>query len=413
MPYKVILQKNFLKESFLRVLLVTDAYYPYPSGVSELNFNRALWLEKRGIEVDILSTSYGEGDELYRAQRIGRVLKISANGSYITMTYAPDVNSQMKAFLSKNRYDAIHLSGPFPPGLSYFAMMNADKNTGIVAEFQAASDFILRNYYNEGTLWDNILSGLFKGIGGNLFNLLFGRQFRRINIKSAISKPAEVFFGIFIRGRYEHLPVGVDTERFRTEGIKSDRIAGHKHSIIYLGRMDKRKGLDRLIRTLPIVRKSIPDIKLFAGGKGPLLNEYKKLAEQLNVSDCIEFLGYIDEKDLASLYRSGAVYVSPATGGETFGIVLIEAMASGIPVIASDIPGYRDVIDRDKTGILCNTALPDEFARSIVHVINNRDEARRLADNALKKVLREYDWNVVIDKTIEQYKRAIDSARSI
>lgn len=390
----------------MKVLLVTDAYYPYPSGVSELNYNRALWLRKRGIEVDILTTAHGPGDENYEAYRIGRVLKIPANGSYITMTFAPDVNSRMKQFLSKNHYDAIHLSGPFPPGLSYFAMLHASKGTGIVAEFQAASDFVLREYYNEGSLSDRIMTKAMRGIGGNAFNLIMGRQFKIINIRSAISKPAEVFFSIFIRGEYEHLPVGVDTERFRPEGETIETIKNQRNSILYLGRMDKRKGLDRLIKALPIVRKTVPDIKLFAGGRGPMMNEYKKLADTLNVSDCIEFMGYIDEKDLASLYRSASLYISPATGGETFGIVLIEAMASGTPVLASDIPGYRDVIDNGHTGMLTNTADPEIFAGSIIKMLSDRKMMAILAEKALDKVYREYDWNVVIDKTIDQYRRA-------
>ncbi|MFO8062972.1 MAG: glycosyltransferase family 4 protein [bacterium] len=395
----------------MKVLLVTDGYYPYHSGTSKLNYDKWTWLRKRGIEADILTTSYGKGDGDYEAYRIGRVVKIAANGSYITMTFDSNLNGRIKSFLREHRYDILHLSGPFPPGLSYFAMRNALPGTGVIGEFQAASDFILRSLSDNGSVIDNIKTGFMQYIGGNVFNALFRDDYERLNIRSAISHAAQSFFEIFIRGDYEIIPVGVDTDRYCPEGPVFSHIS-KGHSIIYLGRMDRRKGLDRLIRAMPRIIEDVPDVKLYAGGGGPLLDEYRKLAVKTGVDKHIDFMGYIDEDDLPKLYRSGSVYVSPATGGESFGIVLIEAMASGIPVIASDIGGYRDVVDNGLTGILTDSADSRTLAKHITGVLLDSKKAQYLSNNALEKVSRHYDWDVVIDKTIEQYKRAIVKARS-
>ncbi len=395
----------------MKILLITDGYYPYPSGVSELNYNRKKYLEEKGHKVDILTTSYGREDSKYPAYRVGKVIKIPANGSYITMSFGFDIPAKIKWFLQNNKYDIIHLSGPFPPDLSYWGLKYAPPQTGIIAEFQAAGDSILRSYYKEGNVIDNLNYNLSKNVLSPLFNQMFGKTFDKIDRYVAISQAAKIFFEIYIKGEYRIIPVGVDTKRFRKEGKVFDNIKKNPNSIIFLGRLDKRKGLDRLLKSMPLVKKHIPDVHLYVGGKGPLEKEYKKLVKDLNIENNVSFLGFIKEEEIDAFYRSGAIYVSPATGGETFGIVLIEAMATGTPIICSDIPGYREVVDNNKTGILVKTEDKDKLANAIIELLKDKNKREILSNNGIEKVKNKYSWDVVINRTISMYKEVIEEKR--
>ncbi len=392
----------------MRVLLVSDAYYPYPSGVSELTHNRMLYLKEKGIEVDILTSSYGKDDEKYDVYRLGKVIKIPANGSYITMTYDRNMANLVRDFFKEHKYDIIHLAGPFPPDLSYFVMKYGPKDVPMIGEFQAASDIVLKDYYKEGNVFEYILAFFMKA-GGTVFNSIFKKDFSRLDRMIAISKDAKIFFNTYIKGEYKILPCGVDTNRFNPKGSRFAGIDENIPSILFMGRLDKRKGLDRLLKVMPIILKEMPNIKLYVGGKGPMYKYYKKMVKSMNLEKNVEFLGYIKKEDLPSLYRSVSLYVSPATGGETFGIVLIEAMASGIPVIASDIPGYRCVIDHNVNGILVDTTNSQLFSLNILNILRSREKARDLSKKALEKIYNKYDWNVIIDETIEIYKDLISS----
>ncbi len=366
----------------MRICLVSDAYYPYYSGVTEYVYELSRHLKKMGHYVDIITGSYGLGDEDYKAIRIGKVIKIKALGSYSTLPFGFNIPSLMKDILNKKGYDIVHLNGPFFPNLSFFAMKYS--NVPIVATFHTASE----NKFH-------IFSGIYKHI--------FKEYYKKINVKIAVSRHAMDTYKQFIENDFEIIPNGVDVERFKPEGEKVEWMKD-LNTILFVGRLDKRKGLDRLLKAFLIVLKEV-DARIVVVGKGPLFPKYASFVRRNKIEDKVHFVGKVSPNDLPKYYRSATIYTSPATGNESFGIVLLEAMASGCPVIASNIKGYNEVIKDGENGILVDTKDSKIYAEKITRLLREKDLRETLQKGALKEINEKYRWNKVVLQINEIYNK--------
>lgn len=365
----------------MNILIVSDAYYPYPSGVTEYVHNLAKKLRELGHKVTIVATSFNPvEDKKYDAIRVGRVFYLPANGSYATMPIGMEIPARIRYIIEGGRYDIIHLNGPLFPNLSFFALKYS--NTSTVATFHSASE-TKRRY------------------GGKIFRAIFGNIYEKLDARIAVSEAAKMNYETYIPGEYTIIPCGVDTERFNPFGRKMPDIP--ENSILFLGRFDRRKGLHRLLRAFIYVRKNIKDVKLIIVGKGPLEDYYKKMAEDMGISKWIEFKGFATPEDIPKYYRSAGVYTSPAEGGESFGIVLIEAMASGAPVVASNIQGYNGVVQNGRNGLLVDTDNPQEYADALSSILRDSVLRKSLIQNALRDVKNIYSWDVVGKKIESLY----------
>ncbi len=371
----------------MKILLVTDAYYPYPSGLSEYVGNLALHLERSGHSVNIVATSFRTHEEKkYKAIRVGKVVYIPMNGSYATAPFGFEIPAKMKWIVERGKYDIIHLNGPMFPNLSFFALKYS--NTRTIATFHSASE---KN----------------KGRGARIFKWLFGKLYEKIDVKIAVSETALKNHEPYIPGPYYIIPNGVDDERFTPTGKKLKKMDGN--SILFVGRLDRRKGLHRLLKAFVHVKKKVKDAKLFVVGKGPLRNLYKKMVQELGIEKEVEFEGFVSEEMIPVYFRSAKVYTSPAEGGESFGIVLIEAMASATPVVASNIAGYRDVIKNGVNGVLVDTNDSQKYAEILVEILKNSRFRHQLITAGLEDVKKKYSWKVV-SKRIENlyYSNSLD-----
>jgi len=357
----------------MNILIVSDAYYPYPSGVTEYVYHLAKKLREFGHNVKIVATSFNPvEDKKYDVLRVGKVFYLPANGSYATMPIGTEIPARMKYIIEEGDYDIIHLNGPLFPNLSFFALKYS--NTITVASFLSASE-------------SN------RGFGSRIFKATFGNIYKKLNVRISISEAAKRNYESYIPGKYVTIPAGVDTKSFKSVGDTIPDIP--TNSILFLGRLDRRKGLDRLLHAFVYVKKNVKDVKLIIVGKGPLESYYKKMAEDIGVSNYVEFRGFAPIEDIPRYYRSSGVYTSPAKGGESFGIVLIEAMACGIPVVASNIQGYNEIVKNGKNGILVNTDNSREYAKALIQVLEDARLRRYLLRNALIDVKNIYSWNVV------------------
>jgi phosphatidylinositol alpha-mannosyltransferase len=174
-----------------------------------------------------------------------------------------------------------------------------------------------------------------------------------------------------------------------------------KRNLLFVGRHEPRKGLLELLKAYRILRKTGCDCRLLVVGQGPLSREARRYVATRRLGG-VEFLGRVSEDEKAQLFRTADVYVSPATGGESFGIVLLEAMAAGTPIVASDIHGYKGVVRRDREALLVEPRQPKQIAAAVARILRD-DELRAEMSRAELARAQEFSWERVTAKVDEFY----------
>ncbi|MEO0162450.1 MAG: glycosyltransferase family 4 protein [candidate division WOR-3 bacterium] len=365
----------------MKICLVSDPYYPYPSGVSEYTHYLAKYLRRLGHTVKILTTHYKEEVPEPDVFRVGRVFYIPMNKSFATLSVGWDIPRKVKYFLEQEKFDVIHTMGPFPPSISFFALHYSRALN--ITTFHSTGF----KYYRAGSY---------------IFRRLFQKYIRKLHGLIAVSETARDTFMPYIPGEYTIIPNGVDLERFHPRVFPFPEFKGKKNKILYLGRLDRRKGLIELLKALPLIKEELKEVLLIVVGKGPLENECRRLVANLGLTDSVIFRGYAPAKEIPSYYASCDIYCSPALGGESFGIVLLEAMAVGKPVVASRIPGYDRVIIDGYNGLFFNPHNKGEIAEKIIEVLSNDSIRQRLIRNGLEFV-KNYSWDNMAKKIEDFY----------
>jgi phosphatidylinositol alpha-mannosyltransferase len=285
----------------------------------------------------------------------------------------------LKKLFKKNNYDIIHIHGPIAPVLPMLTLKYSRSIN--VATFHSAHDEVL-------------LYRIFKGYLENYFKKLHGRI--------AVSEVAKRSISRYFDGEYRIIPNGVDVHRFNPNNEKIEwLVKDNSKKILFVGRIEPRKGLKYLILALNEIIKFISDVKLIVVGDGPFKILYEQYLNK-NIEDKVIFVGKVGYDELPKFYVSCDVFVSPATEKESFGIVLLEAMASKIPVIASDIEGYRQIIKDEVNGFLFENENYKNLADKIIMVLKNKNFVNKVVENAYKIVIEKYSWESV-SKQIEDY----------
>ena len=371
---------------------MSAAYRPYPSGVSEHVHHLAEGLRDLGQNVSILTTSYpgflGSPSSL-PVTRFGRAWFIPMNRSYATLPVGLRMSAQVKQFLAEGEFDIVHCHGLYWPEISYWAIRHS-RAVNLVTFVTAG--FKIHTF------------------GAGPFRFVFRRQLAKINGRIAISRRARDAAEPYVTGDFRIIPSGIDLSRFHPAVSPRPEHAPGQRRILFLGRLDERKGLEVLLRAFPAVQKSVRDVRLAVVGGGPMELRARGTAEELGIAASVDFLGAASPEDLPRLYSGCDVYCAPGLGGETLGIVLLEAMASGAPVVASRIPGYDETIRDGVDGVLVPPAEPDALASALVSVLNDEPRRKALAAAGLQRV-QEYAWPRIAQRTLE-FHRELLSARS-
>ena len=176
-------------------------------------------------------------------------------------------------------------------------------------------------------------------------------------------------------------------------------------SILFVGGLSKVKGIDTLLNAVPIIRKKILNLCVYIAGSGPEENKLKELVKELNIEENVNFLGYISENEKYSYYKSADVCVFPSRY-EPFGIVLLEAMACGKPVVASNVGGIPFVVEEGKTGLLFESGNVEDLADKIMTILKN-EELREKMGEAGRERAKEFTWDKIAERTVEVYKEIL------
>ncbi|MEA2446799.1 MAG: phosphatidyl-myo-inositol alpha-mannosyltransferase [Actinomycetota bacterium] len=319
-------------------------------------------LRGRGHRVGVIApsmTSGRSGSQEGDVMLIGRSLGIPANGSVAPLAFSPQAATALGRAVNAFGPEVLHLHEPLIPSLSLLALWR--ETFPIVGTFHASAE--------SSWAYGAARPALKKAV-------------EKLTVRTAVSEAARELVARYYPGKYELTPNGVQTDRFAGPHVSQP---GGKR-ILFLGRIEKRKGLEVLINAMTHIRDL--EATLTIAGTGPQKAACRRLAAKLDVP--AEFIGGVPDEDLPDLYRSADVYCAPGLGGESFGIVLVEAMAAGAPVIASDIPGYRAV--SEDAALLVPPDSPEDLAAALRRVLMDDDLAGKMRE-ASTKVARRYDWN--------------------
>jgi phosphatidyl-myo-inositol alpha-mannosyltransferase len=362
----------------MKIGLVTPYVYPLPGGVTQ--HVRYLYenLRLRGHDVRIISSSHGlqrasEGDII----RIGKGFSLPVNGSVGTITLSPRFLSQVRDMLEREQFDLLHFHEPFVPFLSPIVLrLSTSVN---IATFHAYGGF--SPSYEFGS---KVMRGYAERLHGRI----------------AVSGAAKHFIDRYFPGEYKVIPNGVDVARFQ-RAVPLARWQDGTRNLLFVGRFEPRKGLLELLKAYRILRKTGCDCRLLVVGTGPLGREARRYVATRRLRG-VEFLGRVSDAEKAQLYRTADVFISPATGGESFGIVLLEAMAAGTAIVASDIHGYKGVVRRDREGLLVPPREPKAIAGAIARLLRDDDLRHRMGEAGTERA-EEFSWERVTAKVDEYY----------
>ncbi|HKF86186.1 MAG TPA: glycosyltransferase family 4 protein [Candidatus Limnocylindrales bacterium] len=362
----------------MKIGLVSPYVYPLPGGVTQHVHYLYENLRLRGHTVRILTSSHGlqrasEGDVI----RLGKGFSMPANGSVGTVTVSPRFVSQVRSLLERERFDVLHFHEPFVPFLSLV----------ILRESQSV---------NVGT---------FHAYGGWSPAYEFGSRALkgyadRLHGRIAVSAAARHFIDRYFPGDYKVIPNGVDIDRFR-RAVPLSRWQDGTPNVLFVGRFEPRKGVLDILKAHRIVRRHGLESRLLLVGGGPQEREARRYVATRRLSG-VEFLGRVSDQERDQLFKTADVYVSPATGRESFGIVLLEAMAAGAPIVASDIHGYKGVVRRGREALLVPPREPKELAEAIERLLSDRALAAEMSANGLRRA-EEFSWPRVTAKVDEYY----------
>jgi phosphatidyl-myo-inositol alpha-mannosyltransferase len=385
----------------VKIGLVSPYDWSYPGGVQDHILRLAAELRGRGHSARILTPATGTRARVveYGVYKLGWAAPLHVNGSVARIALAPDFTGKLRGIMETEQFDVIHLHEPLasPLGLSVLRLATAFDAT-LVGTFHAWA----RHSLASAPEWAYASAAPF-----------LSRYFRRLNGRIAVSSAAEEFVSRFFSADYRIIPNGVDTTVFQPEAAPLPRFADGKLNILYHGRIEKRKGLKYLLRAVPLIREHYPNTRFLIGSDGPLRQAYEKLVTEAGWEDVV-FLGRVAPETLPALYASADIFCAPGTGGESQGIVLLEALASGRAVVASDIPGYRSVIQHQRNGILVQPGRHEELAWAILSLLGSAEERHRLGEAGRRSALA-YSWQRVATQVLNYYDevRAEAQAESV
>jgi len=362
----------------MKIGLVTPYVYPLPGGVNDHVGHLYGALRVRGHDVRIISASHGlqrrsEGDVI----RIGKGFSVPANGSMGTLTVSPRYRSLVQGVLEQERFDLLHFHEPFVPFLTLVALR--ESRSVNIATFHAYAGFA-PGYQLGGRM-----------LGPVAANRLHGRI--------AVSAAARHFADRYLPGDYKVIPNGVDLRRFE-HAVPIARWQDGRPNLLFVGRLEPRKGLLHLLKAFRIVRKAGCDCRLLVVGSGPLEREARRYVMTRRLQG-VEFLGRVSDQEKVQLFRTADVFVSPATGRESFGIVLLEAMAAGTAIVCSDIHGYKGVVRRDEQALLVPPGDQRAIAAAILRLVADPALREQLGANGLARA-QEFGWDRIAAR-VEAY----------
>ncbi|MRH93063.1 glycosyltransferase [Nocardia sp. SYP-A9097] len=361
----------------MRIGMVCPYSFDVPGGVQAHVVELAQVLIERGHKVSVLAPAADDTPLPDYVVSAGRAVAIPYNGSVARLSFGPTAYSRIRRWIAENDFDVLHIHEPNAPSLSMLALKIAEGP--IVATFHTSTT-------------KSLVLSTFQGVLRPYHEKISGRI--------AVSELARRWQVEALGGDAVEIPNGVDVPAFAHAPLLNGypREGG---TVLFLGRYDEpRKGMDVLLGALPELVRRHPNIEVLIVGRG---DEERLRREAGKNASHLRFLGQVSDQEKASAMRSADVYCAPNLGGESFGIVLVEAMAAGTAVVASDLDAFRRVLRDGTAGMLVPVGDSDLLAAALDSVLTDagrRDDLIRTAN----QVVGEYDWPVVAEQILRVYE---------
>lgn len=372
----------------MKIGLVLDDTLDKSDGVQQHVVTVGRWLSAQGHEVHYLVADTTRND-LENIHSLGRFVNVRYNKNNVR-TPLPASRKKIKKLLEVEQFDVLHVQLPYSPFLAKHIIKHASPNTAIIGTFHILPASRLHGYSNRA------------------LKVMLGRSLKRFNHIVAVSEPAVHFARKAYNIKAEYLPNPIDIEAFRT-GRRLKEFSSKKLNIVFLGRLVRRKGIMELIDAYNHIDDELAkQTQLIICGKGPLKS---RANEHVRVDRNVVFKGFVSEKDKPHYLASADIAVFPSTGGESFGIVLIEAMAAGSKVvIGGNNAGYASILGTQPY-LLFDPSNRQSFVEQLELFITDE----KLRDRMYKwqqTAVAQYDISVVGPNLIKIYKNALEQERS-
>lgn len=373
----------------MKIALVSPYDLSMPGGVNSHILPLARQFRCAGHDVRVIGPA-SDGASLPAAPGlivIGRPFPVPASGSVARIALSLRLAGQVKAVLQAEQFDVVHVHEPLMPLLPIqFLRFSEAVNVGT---FHAARE------------------------GGNrLYSYsrrLLRRWYRKLDGKIAVSPSAAALVSRYFQGYYNIIPNGVDVAEFSRPVEPLPQFLDGKRNILFLGRFEKRKGLSYLLRAFPAVKREMPETRLIIAGDGRSRPRYERYVREANLDDVV-FTGYVSTEDLPRYQQTADIYCSPATGNESLGIVLLEAMAAGRAIVASNIEGYANVVTHGVEGLLVLPKDADALSHALVHLLAD-DALRERMGNLGNVRAEQFSWERISQRVLSYYERLIYEKR--
>ena len=354
----------------MRIGMISPYSLTVPGGVQNQILGLARALRNKGVDVRILAPCDGPPPDT-GITPLGNSLPTATNGSIAPL--APDPSAQLRVIraLRDERFELLHVHEPLAPGPTLTAVVL--KQSPIVATFHRAGPSKTYEFFNRQVRW----------------------AAKRIDVNCAVSEEAAATAREALGGNYEVLFNGIELDRYVSTTRRENT-----RTIFFLGRHEPRKGLEVLIRAMQF----LPDeTRLWIASDGPDTSRLQKATED---DRRIEWLGRISEEEKVSRLQKASVFCAPSLGGESFGIVLLEAMASKTLVVASDIPGYSKLTRGGQDALLFKSGNSTALSRVLQMALYDLGASKTIVESAMLRV-HQFSMDELAERYIKIYKKAV------
>ena len=369
----------------LKIGIVCPYSWDTPGGVQNHIRDLAEFLIESGHDVSVLAPVIDESNLPEYVVNAGKPISIPYNGAVARVLFGPVAFARVRQWISQGEFDLLHLHEPAIPSISLLACWAADGP--MVGTFHAAAK----------------RQKIIFAIGPILEPAI-----EKLSARIAVSEAARLTLTDHLDTDAVIIPNGIYANRY-TDGKTIEKWSGN--TIGFIGRFEEpRKGLSVLVDALPVISRFAPDVKIFVAGPGDPAEVIEGIDPQLRQR--FEFLGKITESEKADFMSSVAVYVAPNTGGESFGIILAEALAGGACVVASDIPAFDDLLGHGEFGALFESESSTELAKVVIDLLRDQTKRKELSARG-KERAKMFDWTVVAQQIYSVYEMSIVGSQKV
>jgi phosphatidylinositol alpha-mannosyltransferase len=369
----------------LTIGIVCPYGWDTPGGVQNHVRDLAEYLIAAGHKVSVLAPVIDETKIPAYVTSAGKPIAIPYNGAVARVLFGPIAFARVRQWIAQGDFDILHLHEPAIPSISLLACWAAEGP--MVGTFHAAAKR-QKAIFAIGPILEPVIE--------------------KLSARIAVSEAARATLTEHLETDAVVIPNGIYADRYR-DGTPQEKWQGN--TLGFIGRFEEpRKGLSVLVDALPIISRFAPDVRVFIAGPGDPDEVIKTIDPQLRSR--FTFLGKISEQDKANFLASISLYIAPNTGGESFGIILAEALAGGATVVASDIPAFDSLLNHGQYGEIFESESSTDLAKRVIDLL--RDENRRVELGKVGKAhAQQFDWKVVADQIFSIYEMSLVSGEKV